>query len=343
MRLHSIQLSGIVASICASALIVGCATTPPQNTELDQAQAVYRSASNDPKVAQAAPTQLRKASAALDHSMALEKAGAPQADVDHYAYLTIQQVAIAQQLADSDAAQAYITQAGTQRDHMLLQASQHQTQQAQMRTQDANAQSQRSQMQAQDANAQAQQAQLQADSANAQAQQSQIQADSANEDAQDARMQTASATAQAEQSQQQNADLQQQLAALNAKQTNRGMVLTLGSVLFSTNKADLKSGGARSLDKLTQFMQDNPKRNVMVEGYTDSTGGADYNQGLSQRRADAVQSALISDGIKPQRIATKGFGVDYPVASNDTSSGRQQNRRVEIVISDANGDFPQTR
>jgi len=329
MRLHSIQLSGIVASICASALIVGCATTPPQNTELDQAQAVYRSASNDPKVAQAAPTQLRKASAALDHSMALEKAGAPQADVYHYAYLTIQQVAIAQQLADSDAAQAYITQAGTQRDHMLLQASQHQTQQAQMRTQDANAQSQRSQMQAQDANAQAQQAQLQADSANV--------------DAQDARMQTANATAQAEQSQQQNADLQQQLAALNAKQTNRGMVLTLGSVLFSTNKADLKSGGARSLDKLTQFMQDNPKRNVMVEGYTDSTGGADYNQGLSQRRADAVQSALISDGIKPQRIATKGFGVEYPVASNDTSSGRQQNRRVEIVISDANGDFPQTR
>jgi len=329
MKLHSIQLSGIAASICASALIVGCATTPPENSELNQAQAVYTSASNDPKVAQAAPKQLEKASAALDHSMALEKAGEPQADVDHYAYLTIQQVAIAQQLADADAAQAYIKQASTQRNHMLLQASQQQTQQAQMRTQDANAQAQQSQIQANNANAQAQQSQLQADSANAQAQ--------------DARMQTAAATDLAAQSQQQNADLQQQLTALNAKKTNRGMVLTLGSVLFATNKTAMSSGGARSLDKLTQFMHDNPKRNVMVEGYTDSSGGTEYNQGLSSRRADAVQSALISDGINPQRIATKGYGEGYPVASNDTRSGRQQNRRVEIVISDANGDFPQTR
>ena len=128
MRLHSVQLSGIVASICASALIVGCATAPPENTELNQAQAAYTSASNDPKVAQAAPKQLEKASAALDHSMALEKAGEPQADVDHYAYLAIQQVSIAQQLADADAAQAYIKQADTQRDHMLLHASQQQTQ-----------------------------------------------------------------------------------------------------------------------------------------------------------------------------------------------------------------------
>jgi len=343
MRHHSIQLSGIVASICASALMVGCATTPPENTELDQAQAAYTSASNDPKVAQAAPKQLEKASAALNHSMALEKAGEPQADVDHYAYLTIQQVAIAQQLADADAAQTYIKQADTQRDHMLLHASQQQTQTAQLRTQDANARAQQSQMQAQDSNAQAQQAQMQAANANTQAQQSQMRADSANADAQDARMQTAAATAQAAQSQQQNADLQQQLSALNAKQTNRGMVLTLGSVLFATDKTDMSSGGARSLDKLTHFMHDNPKRNVMVEGYTDSSGGSQYNQDLSQRRADAVQSALISDGINPQRIATKGYGEGYPVASNDTRSGRQQNRRVEIVISDANGDFPQAR
>jgi outer membrane protein OmpA-like peptidoglycan-associated protein len=343
MKLHSVQLSGIVASICASALMVGCASTPPENTELDQAQAVYTSASNDPKVAQAAPKQLEKASAALDHSMALEKAGEPQADVDHYAYIAIQQVAIAQQLADADAAQAYIKQAGTQRDHMMLQASQQQTRQAQMRTQDADAQAQQSQMQAQDANVQAQQAQIQADNATAQAQQSQQQADSANADAQAARMQTATATAQAEKSQQQNADLQQQLAALNAKQTNRGMVLTLGSVLFATNETTLSSGGSSSLDKLTQFMHDNPKRNVMVEGYTDSSGGSEYNQDLSLRRADAVQSALVSDGINPQRIATKGYGEGYPVASNDSKSGRQQNRRVEIVISDANGDFPQTR
>jgi outer membrane protein OmpA-like peptidoglycan-associated protein len=81
----------------------------------------------------------------------------------------------------------------------------------------------------------------------------------------------------------------------------------------------------------------------MVEGYTDSSGSTDANLALSQRRADAVQSALISNGITPQRITTKGYGVEDPVASNDTKSGRQQNRRVEIVISDANGDFSKAR
>lgn len=336
MKLHFIRSTGIVASVCASAIMVGCATTPPQNTELDQAQAAYTSASNDPKVAQAAPKQLQSASTAIDHSVALQTSGAPQADVDHYAYLAIRQVAIARQLADADAAQAYIKQAGKQRDHMLLQASKQQTLQAQMQTQDANAQAQQSQMQADSANAQARQSQMQADNANADAQ-------NANAEAKAARAQTVTATAAAAQSQQQNADLQNQLDTLNAKQTNRGMVLTLGSVMFDTNKTDLKSGGAQSLDKLTQFMQNNPKRNVMVEGYTDSSGGAGYNQGLSQRRADAVRTALISDGINSQRIVTKGFGERYPVASNNTASGRQQNRRVEIVISDANGDFPQTR
>ncbi len=301
MRLHSIRLSGIAASVIASTLLIGCATTPPQDTEFDQAQAAYASASNNPKVAQAAPKQLQRASAALDRSTALRKEGASRADVNHYAYLAIQQVAIARQLTAADAAQAYIKQAGEQRSQMLLQASQQQARQAQMRTENARA------------------------------------------EARQAQMQTATATAQAEQAQQQNVKLQQQLAALNAKQTNRGMVLTLGSVLFGTNKADLKSGSARSLDKLAQFMRNNPKRNVMVEGYTDSTGSANYNLQLSQRRADAVRAALISDGINPQRIVTKGFGVRYPVASNRTAAGRQQNRRVEIVISGANGNFPRTR
>ncbi|MHB8423859.1 MAG: OmpA family protein [Gammaproteobacteria bacterium] len=329
MRLHSIRLSGIAASVIASTLLIGCATTPPQDTEFDQAQAAYTSASNNPKVAQAAPKQLQRASAALDRSTALRKEGASRADVNHYAYLAIQQVAIARQLTAADAAQAYIKQAGEQRSRMLLQASQQQARQAQMRTENARAEARQAQMRTENARAESRQAQMRTENARAKARQAQ--------------MQTATATAQAEQAQQQNIKLQQQLAALNAKQTNRGMVLTLGSVLFGTNKADLKSGSARSLDKLAQFMRNNPKRNVMVEGYTDSTGSANYNLQLSQRRADAVRAALVSDGINPQRIVTKGFGMRYPVASNRTAAGRQQNRRVEIVISGANGNFPRMR
>jgi outer membrane protein OmpA-like peptidoglycan-associated protein len=315
MKRQSIHLAGIAASLCAGALLTGCASTPPANTELTRAQLAYSSASSDSNVVQAAPAQLRKASVDIDQATALQKDGAAQVDVDHYAYLAIQEIGIAQQLASADSSQAYIKQAGTQRNQMLLQASQQQTQQAQMRTQDAEVQ----------------------------AKQAQIQADTANAAAQDAHTQAAAVTAQAGQYQQQNAVLQQQLATLNAKQTNRGMVLTLGSVLFDVNKTNLKPGGTRSLDKLAQFMQNNPKRNVMVEGYTDSSGSTDANLALSQRRADAVQSALISNGITPQRITTKGYGVEDPVAGKASKSGRQQNRRVEIVISDANGDFSKAR
>lgn len=133
--------------------------------------------------------------------------------------------------------------------------------------------------------------------------------------------------------------LRAQMEALQAKKTERGMVLTLGDVLFDLNKAELKPAGKRTVRKLADFMKKYPERRVRVEGYTDSTGKADYNQTLSEHRADAVMQELIGQGIDPDRIETKGFGEQYPVASNDTDGGRQRNRRVEIVISDQNGEI----
>lgn len=129
--------------------------------------------------------------------------------------------------------------------------------------------------------------------------------------------------------------LEQQLADLKAKQTERGMVLTLGDVLFDTGRAQLKPGAMRTLDQLATFLRENPERTVEIEGYTDSTGSSDTNQGLSERRANAVKSALMDRGIAINRIAARGLGEMNPVASNDTAAGRQQNRRVEVVISNA--------
>lgn len=133
--------------------------------------------------------------------------------------------------------------------------------------------------------------------------------------------------------------LRAQMEALQAKKTERGMVLTLGDVLFDLNKAELKPAGKRTVRKLADFMKKYPERRVRIEGYTDSTGKADYNQTLSEHRADAVLQELIGQGIDPNRMETKGFGEQYPVASNDTDGGRQRNRRVEIVISDENGEI----
>jgi outer membrane protein OmpA-like peptidoglycan-associated protein len=131
--------------------------------------------------------------------------------------------------------------------------------------------------------------------------------------------------------------LQAQLDALKAKPTPRGLVLTLSDVLFDTGKADLNSGGERKLDQLVQFLTEYPDRRVQIDGFTDSVGSDSYNLDLSQRRAQALQSALQRRGIDPARITSQGYGKEFPVASNADSGGRQLNRRVEIVIGAEDG------
>ncbi|MDO9105936.1 MAG: OmpA family protein [Methylovulum sp.] len=130
-----------------------------------------------------------------------------------------------------------------------------------------------------------------------------------------------------------------QLEALNAQKTDRGMVITLGDVLFNTGKAQLKSGGVRNVQKLADFLNQYPQYKVLVEGHTDSVGSEDFNQELSERRADAVQTALMQMNIGSDRVAMRGYGEGFPVASNENAGGRQLNRRVEIILSDANGNI----
>jgi outer membrane protein OmpA-like peptidoglycan-associated protein len=134
-------------------------------------------------------------------------------------------------------------------------------------------------------------------------------------------------------SQQQAAELQRQIDVLQAKPTDRGLVVTLGDVLFASGRADLKTGATGNLNKLVAFLNKYPDRNVAIEGYTDSVGSEDYNQGLSERRADSVKSYLSGQGIDSRRLTASGMGESDPVAGNDSATGRQQNRRVEVIIS----------
>jgi outer membrane protein OmpA-like peptidoglycan-associated protein len=117
-----------------------------------------------------------------------------------------------------------------------------------------------------------------------------------------------------------------------AKETERGIVVTLGDVFFAYNKADVRPRGRGIIDKVAKFLYKNPERTVAIEGHTDSTGSDEYNLDLSQRRADAVRFLLVSSGIDSARIQAKGMGEHYPIASNDNDGGRQLNRRVEIII-----------
>lgn len=128
------------------------------------------------------------------------------------------------------------------------------------------------------------------------------------------------------------AALASELASLKAQHTDRGLVLTVGDVLFAPGKAEVGPGAQRSIDKLAEFLRAYPRRNVLIEGHTDNLGNEDFNIKLSQQRADAVRDLLIARGVSPQRIRTKGYGPRFPVVDNDSAAGRQQNRRVEVLV-----------
>ncbi len=138
--------------------------------------------------------------------------------------------------------------------------------------------------------------------------------------------------------QQREEKLQQQLAeleelkALQAQQTDRGMVLTLGDVLFDTGESSLRPGARKNLQQVAAFLNKYPDRSLEIEGHTDSTGDEEFNFNLSTERALAVKTALVTKGIDSSRITAKGLGEASPVASNNVAEGRQRNRRVDLIF-----------
>ncbi len=122
---------------------------------------------------------------------------------------------------------------------------------------------------------------------------------------------------------------------LHARQTPQGTVLTLTDVLFETGKATLRPGALNRMQPLASYLRDHPDATATIQGFTDSKGSPAINQELSQARADAVRDFLVGEGIDPGRVMARGMGEDYPIASNSTQAGRQQNRRVEVLLSEA--------
>jgi len=183
----------------------------------------------------------------------------------------------------------------------------------------------------------AKQKSAEAEVASAGKERNQIQLDQRTNEANQAKESAEQSRLAAQQAQARTAQLEAQLADLAAKKTERGMVITLGDVLFGTDLARLNSDGMRTAQKLANVLQQHPQRTVLVEGFTDSTGTAAHNQELSERRATAVRSALLELGVARERVAIRGYGESYPVAANDTAQNRQLNRRVEIILSDESG------
>ena len=217
-------------------------------------------------------------------------------------YLARQRVALAQEAAGRKASEAAVAEASAERDRLRLTA----------RTREADAA-------ALDA------AQSKRDAASSQQQAARAQQDSA------------ASLQQAGDAERRNQSLEAQLRELNAKKTDRGMVITISDVLFDTDQAQLKSGGMPGIERLSGFLKQYPQRKVAIEGYTDSTGSDRHNLVLSGRRADSVMTALLDLGVGRGQVTAQGYGETHPVAGNDNAGGRQMNRRVEIVLSDESG------
>lgn len=287
------------------ATLAACSSTPDRNSALDQARSRYNAAQNDAQVATLAPEELKRAAESLRMADKALADGGTVASVDHLAYMTGQRVTIAQETASSKAAQTAVEGAAAERDRMRLASRTREAEVAQQKL--AASQQTNAIKDAELANAGA--------AANAAAATAAMR-EQAIVDRSNARVN----------------DLEMQLKDLNARKTDRGMVVTLGDVLFDSGQARLLADGNNSMVKIANVFRDNPQRKALIEGYTDSVGGADANYALSERRASAVMSALINLGVPAERLSMKAHGEEQPVASNSTAAGRQLNRRVEVLF-----------
>jgi outer membrane protein OmpA-like peptidoglycan-associated protein len=291
-----------IAVAITTALLAGCASAPMKSTGAMDARSKLTQLQSNPDLANRATVAIK------DADTAVRAAEMPQKDKvleQHLAMIADRKVETARALAQTALAEDQRTALNEQREKARLDS----------RTNEADA------------------AKAQAETARADSAEQKLAADQSKADADAARTDAANAQQQAADLQRQALEMQRQIEEMNAKVTERGVVLTLGDVLFTTGQANLKSGSTSNLNKLVKFLGDHADRTVVIEGYTDNVGSDASNQRLSERRADSVKAFLLAQGVSSTRLTAVGRGESDAVADNDSAEGRQQNRRVEIVIS----------
>lgn len=302
----------LVIIIAALGLLAGCSTVPERVDILEDARAAVTAVDQDPLAENVAGNELAQARRSLARAQAALEDREDLEVVRHDAYLALRHAEIVEQRIRETRVREQIEDSQDERNSVLLQARERDVAEARSLARNKT---------------------LQAEAAEAAAAANARVAAEKTREADLANARAASAMAAAEQ-------LSNELESLHAEKTARGMVLTLADVLFDTDEAQLKPGARQTLDRLADFMTEYPERELLIEGHTDSRGTDSYNEDLSYRRANAVRRELIDRGIAADRLQVQALGESWPVATNDTPAGRQENRRVEIVISDKEGSFP---
>lgn len=304
MRITAFRLVLGICSALALGLTVGCITVNP---DVERARGAYNDAASDPELASRAAVELYEAQKSLAQAENAWNVLRDENEAQHRSYITERKIEIARTAAERKLAEAEIARLTTERQDFLME----------VRTREADRARSEAELRAQEARARA-------------------------EEAREAQLSAEQALRDAEAAREKARKLEAELAEVGARATDRGYVLTLGDVLFDLNKADLKPGALRNLYRLVTFMISYADRGVLIEGHTDSLGEEAYNLDLSERRARSVEGFLVENGIARDRIYAKGYGEAFPVATNETQSGRQQNRRVEVLILNP-GEKPESR
>jgi outer membrane protein OmpA-like peptidoglycan-associated protein len=328
--------------------VAGCGPSQKEMMARDQmkhAKKAYAEAKANPNVEAYAPLQLQEAGKVLQEAEKAEKAGETD-DMLQLGYLAERKTQFAVTTTEGKVAERDIDKLNVEKSRTI---SMKQTLEAER----ARGETERSKMEAGKATLKAEIAQREAERAKIETERLKMEAGKALTEAEQARAAAAveaaqaaqakleaeqarlAAQAEAEKAARAKADadqLMKELSELKAQQTERGIVLTIGDVLFATGKANLSPNANKSVAKLAEFLKKYPTRNVLIEGHTDSVGSDAFNLALSQQRANSVKEKLVADAVDAARITTVGYGKKYPVASNATKTGKAQNRRVDLII-----------
>jgi outer membrane protein OmpA-like peptidoglycan-associated protein len=243
-------------------------------------------------------------------------------------------IQIARTMAEREQYDKIYEELSEQHSAMLIKASQFEAEQARLETEEALLLVATTTEEAQRALEEKEDAEMkEAESARA-AQLSAEEAEQARRLAKSRASEAEFAKREAELASQQIDSLTRQLENLQLRETESGVVVTLGDVLFASGQAELVEGGRSSLEEVVDLLQTEPDKKIRVEGHTDSSGETEANLLLSEKRAQAVRESLISLGVDAERVTAMGMGEDFPIASNDTEEGRARNRRVDVILLD---------
>jgi len=315
---------------CLMLLTAACTSAPKKDLALEQVRSQLDALKADPELAGYAPLALGEAERALRQA----EAATGNTQRIHLIYMADRRIQVARAIAQREQLEQELRRLGEERNELLLRASQLEAEQARMEAERARMMSQATAEDAERAREEAMKAQTREAESERTARQAIEEAEQAKALAASSATAAQLARREAELAIEQADTLRRQLENLQLRQTESGVVVTLGDVLFESGQTELREEAMASLVEVVDLLQSEPDKNIRIEGHTDSVGDANTNLEISQKRADAVFGALVSLGVDASRVTTQGMGEDFPIASNETEEGRAQNRRVDVILLD---------